>query len=155
MTPLLCSTSWNSRRVLLDINVLVYAHREDSPRHVEYLRWLEDLVNSDHAYGLSDLVLSGFLRVVTHPKVFNPPSGTDKALAFVEELRSQSTCAIINPGPRHWDIFSRLCKTSGIKGNLVPDAFLAALAIESGSEWVTADRDYHRFPGLRVRHPLE
>jgi toxin-antitoxin system PIN domain toxin len=110
---------------------------------------------SDHAYGLSDLVLSGFLRVVTHPKVFNPPSGTDKALAFVEELRSQPTCAIINPGPRHWDIFCRLCKTSGIKGNLVPDAFLAALAIESGSEWVTADRDYHRFPGLRVRHPLE
>jgi toxin-antitoxin system PIN domain toxin len=141
--------------VLLDVNVLVYAHREDSPRHAEYLRWLEDLVNSDHAYGLSDLVLSGFLRVVTHPKVFNPPSGTDKALAFAEELRNQSTCAIINPGPRHWDIFSRLCKTSGIKGNLVPDAFLAALAIESGSEWVTADRNYHRFPGLRVRHPLE
>ena len=141
--------------VLLDVNVLVYAHREDSPRHAEHLSWLEDLVNSDHAYGLSDLVLSGFLRVVTHPKVFNPPNGTDKALAFVEELQSQSTCTIINPGPRHWDIFYRLCKTSGIKGNLVPDAFLAALAIESGSEWVTADRDYHRFPGLRVRHPLE
>jgi toxin-antitoxin system PIN domain toxin len=127
MIPRLCSTSWNNRIVLL----------------------------SDHAYGLSDLVLIGFLRVVTHPRVFNPPSGMDKALAFAEELRSQSTCTIINPGPRHWDIFSRLCKTSGIKGNLVPDAFLAALAIESGSEWVTADRDYHRFPGLHVRHPLE
>lgn len=141
--------------VLLDVNVLVYAHRQDAPHHLQYLSWLEDLINSDHAYGVSDLVLSGFLRVVTHPRVFNPPSGMDKALAFVEELRNQSTCTIINPGPRHWEIFCRLCKTANIKGNLVPDAFLAALAIESGSEWVTADRDYHRFPGLRVRHPLE
>lgn len=141
--------------VLLDVNVLVYAHRQDSPHHLQYLSWLEDLINSDHAYGVSDLVLSGFLRVVTHPRVFNPPSGMDKALAFVEALRNQSTCTLINPGPRHWEIFCRLCKTADIKGNLVPDAFLAALAIESGSEWVTADRDYHRFPGLRVRHPLE
>lgn len=141
--------------VLLDVNVLVYAHRQDSPRHRQYLSWLENLINSDHAYGLSDLVLSGFLRVVTHPKVFNPPSAMDKALAFVEELRAPLTCTIITPGPRHWEIFCRLCKTAGIKGNLVPDAFLAALAVESGSEWITTDRDYHRFPGLRVRHPLE
>jgi toxin-antitoxin system PIN domain toxin len=140
--------------VLLDVNVLVYAHREDSRHHREYFRWLEDLINSDHSYGLSDYVLSGFLRVVTHPSVFNPPSRMNQALAFVQELRDHPTCTLISPGPRHWDIFVRLCKTADIKGNLVPDAFLAALAIESGSEWVTADRDYHRFPGLRVRHPL-
>ena len=141
--------------VLLDVNVLVYAHRQDSPHHHQYLNWLENLINSDHAYGLADLVLSGFLRVVTHPNVFNPPSSMDKALAFVQELRDQPTCTVITPGVRHWEIFSRLCKTAGIRGNLVPDAFLAALAIESGSEFVTTDRDYHRFPGLRVHHPLE
>jgi toxin-antitoxin system PIN domain toxin len=141
--------------VLLDVNVLVYAHREDSPHHRQYLPWLEKLINSDHAYGLTDLVLSGFLRVVTHPHVFNPPSSMAKALAFAKELRNQPNCTLINPGPRHWEIFCRLCKTAEIKGNLVPDAFLAAVAIESGSEFVTADRDYHRFPGLRVRHPLE
>jgi toxin-antitoxin system PIN domain toxin len=141
--------------VLLDVNVLVYAHREDSPHHRQYLSWLEKLINSDHAYGLTDLVLSGFLRVVTHPHVFNPPSSMAKALAFAKELRDQPNCALVNPGPRHWEIFCRLCKTSEIKGNLVPDAFLAAIAIESGSEFATADRDYHRFPGLRVRHPLE
>ena len=140
--------------VLLDVNILVYAHRQDSRHHREYLTWLDDLINSDQAYGLSDLVLSGFLRVVTHPKVFNPPSSMDKALAFIQQLREQPNCTVINPGPRHWDIFCRLCKTTDVRGNLVPDAFLAALAIESGSEWVTADRDYHRFPGLRVRHPL-
>ena len=75
--------------VLLDVNVLVYAHRQDSPHHRQYLSWLENLVNSDHPYGLSDLVLSGFLRVVTHPKVFNPPSSMDKALLFIHELREQ------------------------------------------------------------------
>ena len=79
----------------------------------------------------------------------------DKALAFIQQLREQPNCTVINPGPRHWDIFCRLCKTTDVRGNLVPDAFLAALAIESGSEWVTADRDYHRFPSLRVRHPAE
>ncbi len=141
--------------VLLDVNVLVYAHRQDSPHHHLYRRWLENLLNSDDPYGLSDLVLSGFLRVVTHPSVFNPPSSMSKALAFARELRDHPTCTAINPGPRHWDIFCRLSTGADIKGNLVPDAFLAALAIESGSEWVTADRDYHRFPGLRILHPLE
>ena len=138
--------------VLLDVNVLVYAHREDSPHHSQYLPWVEHLVNSDQAYGLSDLVLSGFLRVVTHPKVFTVPSSMKKALTFAQELRDQPNCTIISPGPRHWEIFAKLCRTADIKGNLVPDAFLAALAIESGSEWVTADRDYHRFPDLKIRH---
>ena len=73
--------------VLLDVNILVYAHRQDASRHREYLVWLEELVNSDQTYGLSDLVLSGFLRIVTHPKVFNPPSTMDKALAFIQQLR--------------------------------------------------------------------
>ena len=136
------------------MNVLVYAHREDSLNYRQYLTWLEQLINSDHAYGVTDLILSGFLRVVTHPHVFNPPSSMAKALAFAQELRDQPNCTLINPGPRHWEIFCRLCKTTEIKGNLVPDAFLAATAIESGSEFATADRDYHRFPGLRVRHPL-
>lgn len=141
--------------VLLDVNVLVYAHREDAPSHRQHLAWLEKLIRSDHPYGISDLVLSGFLRIVTHPSVFNPPSSMEKALAFTRELRDQPNCVIINPGPRHWEIFRRLCAIGGIKGNLVPDAYLAALAIESGSDWVTTDRDYHRFPGLRVRHPLD
>ncbi|GMV49640.1 MAG: Ribonuclease VapC43 [Nitrospira sp. OLB3] len=141
--------------ILLDVNVLVYAHREDAPDHRAYLSWLEDLINSDQAYGLSDIVLSGFIRIVTHPKVFTPRSTIHQAIAFAQELRGQPNCVAIAPGPRHWDIFCRLCKEADAKGNLVPDAYLAALAIESGSEWVTTDRDYRRFPGLRCRHPLE
>jgi uncharacterized protein len=140
--------------ILTDVNVLVYAHRADAPGHPAYREWLEALINGDSAYGFSELVLSGFLRVVTHPRVFNPPSDLDSAFAFAQAIRSQPNAVPISPGPRHWDIFKRLCEVAGVKGNLVPDAYLAALAIESGSEWITTDRDYSRFPGLKWRHPL-
>jgi toxin-antitoxin system PIN domain toxin len=141
--------------ILPDVNVLVYAHREDSHNHRAYHEWLEAAINSDQAYGVADIVLSGFLRVVTHPRVFNPPSTIEQALAFVQNVRNQPNCVIIRPGPRHWTIFEELCRAANVKGNLVPDAYLAALAIESGSEWITTDRDYSRFPGLSWRHPLK
>jgi toxin-antitoxin system PIN domain toxin len=140
--------------LLPDVNVLVYAHREDAPNHGAYRAWLEATINSDQAYGIADIVLSGFLRVVTHPRVFNPPSTIKQAIAFARDVRNQPNCVIVRPGPRHWTIFEELCEATNVKGNLVPDAYLAALAIESGSEWITTDRDYSRFPGLSWRHPL-
>ena len=141
--------------VLPDVNVLVYAHREDAATHKGYRDWLERLVNGDAAYGMSDLVLSGFIRVVTHPKVFKHPSKVSDALTFAGQLRDQSNCVRVEPGPRHWEVFRRMCLESGVKGNLVPDAYLAAVAIECGCEWVSTDRDFARFKGLRWRHPLE
>jgi uncharacterized protein len=141
--------------LLVDVNVLVYAHRDAAPRHTDYRRWLEGLLGSDEAFGMSDQVLAGFVRVVTHPRVFHPPSTLGEALAFAEAVRSNPRCVPVAPGPRHWEIFARLCRESGVKGNRVMDAWLAALAIESGSEWVTTDRDFSRFRGLRWRHPLE
>jgi hypothetical protein len=140
--------------LLVDVNVLVYAHRTDAPGHAAYRQWLEQLINGDQAYGYADLVLSGFLRVVTHARIFSPPSDLAAALAFAQVIRGQPNAVPISPGPRHWGIFVRLCETSGVKGNLVPDAYLAALAIESGSDWITTDRDYSRFAGLRWHHPL-
>jgi hypothetical protein len=112
------------------------------------------MVESDEPVGLSELALSGFVRIATHPRVFSPPAPVDRALEFADALRAQRNAVIVAPGARHWDIFDRLCRTSGAKGNLVADAYLAALAIESGSEWITTDRDFSRFPGLRWRHPL-
>ena len=141
--------------LLVDVNVLVYAHRADTPRHAEYRRWLEQVMASPEAYGVSPLVLSSFLRIVTHRQVFKPPTPLETALAFAGEIRARPNCVELRPGPRHWDIFTRLCRSAKVKGNLVPDAYLAALAIESGSEWITTDCDYARFPGLRWRHPLE
>jgi uncharacterized protein len=140
--------------VLPDVNVLVHAHREDSPHHAESHRWLTGVLASDEAFGLSDLVLSGFVRVVTHPRVFSPPSSLDEALDFVEALRSAPHAVPVAPGPRHWSLFLDLARKVRARGNLVPDAYLAALAVESGSEWITTDRDYARFPGLRWRAPF-
>jgi uncharacterized protein len=140
---------------LVDVNVLVYAHRLDAARHQDYADWLRNLLADQEPYGVADLVLSGFLRVVTHPKVFRQPTPLETAVAFVEVLRTQPNCVPVAPGQRHWEIFTGLCLAAGAKGNLVPDAYLAALAIESGSEWVTTDRDYGRFRGLRWRHPLD
>ena len=140
--------------ILLDVNVLVYAHRTDTADHARYRQWLESAINSEAAYGLSDLVLSGFMRVVTHPRVFEVPSTLSDASTFVMQLRDLPNRVSIGPGPHHWEIFSRLCETAGAKGNLIADANLAAIAIENGCEWITTDRDFSRFPGLKWRHPL-
>lgn len=140
---------------LIDVNVLVYAHREDTVNHLSYRQWLEGIVNSDSPFGVADVVLSSFIRVVTHPRVFSPPSTVSEAWAFAEGLRAQPNCVPMNPGLRHWDIFRKLCSDADAKGNLVADAFLAAIAIENGADWLTTDRDFSRFPGLQWRHPLD
>ena len=85
--------------------------------------------------------------------MFKTPTPTNQALLFARQLRERPNCLVVAPGPRHWDIFARLCQSAGVRGNLVPDAYFAALAIESGCEWITTDRDYSRFHGLRWRIP--
>ena len=139
--------------ILPDVNILVHAFREDSPDHGLCHSWLEDVVNSESRYGMSPQVLSGVIRVVTHPKVFREPSDLDEALQFCEAVFKQPHCMVIQPGESHWEIFTRLCTQADARGNLVPDAWYAALAIEAGCAWITLDRDYTRFPGLEVRVP--
>ena len=112
-------------------------------------------MNADQAYGVADLVLSGFMRIVTHPKVFKQPTPLPQAAAFCAALRIRPNASLLSPGQRHWQIFTELCTEVGARGNLIPDAYLAAIAIETDSDWITTDRDYRRFSGLRVRHPLD
>lgn len=140
--------------LLVDVNVLVYAFRRDAVDHQRYARWLQEVIESGDAFGMSDIVLSGFVRIVTHPAIFTPPSTTERAISFTDQIRSRPHCVMIMPGPKHWSIFTSLCHKTNASGNLVPDAYLAALAIESGCEWITTDRGFVRFPGLRWRHPL-
>jgi hypothetical protein len=141
--------------ILTDVNVLIYAHRADMSDHERYRGWLEDVIAGPTAYGVSDLVLSGFLRVVTNARIFKDPTPSEQAIEFVEAIRTPAHAMVISPGPRHWAIFIDLCRRTHARGKLIPDAYFAALAIESGSEWITTDRDYARFPGLQWRHPLE
>ena len=137
-----------------DVNVLVYAFREELPEHGQCRQWLEGVMEADAAFAVFDLASSGFLRMVTHPRVFKTPTPLETALDFVDVIRTRPNCVRVQPGLRHWGIFERLCVESRAKGNLIADAYLAALAIESGCEWVTTDRDYDRFSGLSVRSPL-
>ena len=139
--------------ILPDVNVLVHAFRSDSGDHGLCRTWLDEVVNGDSRYGMSPQVLSGVIRVTTHPRVFARPSALAEVIGFCELLMAQPHCALIYPGPQHWSIFARLCKYADARGNLVPDAWYAALAVESGCDWVTMDRDYARFPGLKWRAP--
>lgn len=140
---------------LADVNILVNAFRADSEHHRRCADWLDSVVNGDSAYGVSPQVLCSFLRVVTHPKIFVRPSKREEAAEFAMILITQPHCHLVNPGSRHWDIFTHLCKTVDAKGNLIQDAWFAAIAIEAGCDWITLDRHFSGFPGLRWRGPQE
>ena len=139
---------------LADVNVLVYAHRQDLPQHDRFSAWLGEEVESGRSFALCDASLTGFLRIVTNGRIFTNPTPLAVALRSIEELREQPGAVHLSPGARHWGIFTKLCSSVGARANDIPDAYLAALAIESGSELVTADRGFGRFPGLRWSNPV-
>ena len=141
--------------ILLDVNILVTAHREDAEHHREIKSWLASTLRDPAGVAVSELVLSGCLRVITHPKIFKKPTPLAQALDFLEDFRSREEVHLLAPGAGNWKIFVDLCRRSDARGNLVPDAFHAALAIELGCEWLTLDRGFARFPGLKWRHPLD
>ena len=140
--------------LLLDVNVCVYAIRKDTPDHTGYRIWVNDVLNGDEPVGISDLALSGVIRIITNHRIFRQPSTTKQALDSCRALRSGPAAVPLRPGERHWEIFESLCRETSAKSNAVPDAYHAALAIENGATWITTDRGFARFPGLRFRHPL-
>ena len=133
----------------------VYAHVEDlTPDLAAYADWVTRLATGPEPFAVSVLVLSGFVRVVTNPRIFNPPSTLEASFAFVSALLRRPTARIVGPGPDHLDIFERLCREAGATGKLVADAQHAAVAVEHGCTLVSTDADFDRFPGLRWQHPL-
>jgi toxin-antitoxin system PIN domain toxin len=140
--------------ILPDVNVLIYAFRVDSREHARYKAWLEEVVNGPSAYGMSPQVLASVVRICSHPRIFVQPSDIDELRAYCSALISQPTARLIVPGDRHWPLFGTLCVDAKATGNLVQDAWNAALAIEAGCEWITTDRDYSRFTGLNWRSPF-
>ena len=138
--------------LLPDVNVLIYAHREDAPEHDRYAAWLKALTAADEPFAVSETVLASFLRIVTNAKIFDPPTPMKTAIAFCQRLIDWPRAVLIAPSRRHWDILIEL--GSNVQGPLVTDAYIAALAIEHGCELVTTDGDFARFAGLRWRHPL-
>ncbi len=140
--------------ILADVNILIYAFRSDSQMHAQYREWFESVINEPEAYAVAPQILSSFIRIVTHPRVYHHPSQPEDAFKFARIVMEQPQAMVVSPREDHWMIFERLCKESAARGNLVQDAWFAALAIESGCEWITVDRDYARFKGLRWRTPF-
>lgn len=140
---------------LPDVNVLIYAHREDAERHREYRNWLATQLTGESNFGFSEMILAAVVRIVTNKQIYAHPSSLQHAMRFVNLIRESPHSVRVGAGERHWSIFSQLCSTLKATGNLVTDCYHAALAIEHGCEWVTTDRHFARFPGLRWRHPLD
>lgn len=136
-----------------DVNILIGAFRADATGHPELREWLQRTLSEGETLGLTPAVSTGVVRVLTHSRIFNAPDTLADALAHLDALRGNAAVVDVGPGPRHWDIFSRLCREADARGNLVADAAHAAIAIEHGATWITLDRDFARFPGLRWEVP--
>lgn len=138
---------------LLDVNVLLYAHRAEFPQHGLAKEWLETLLASGEAFAAPTAALASVVRLATNHRWMDPPSPVGVVLEFCGQITAAPGWLDLAPGPRHWKIFDGLCRETDATGNRVPDAFLAALAIEHGCELVTFDRGFRRYPGLRLSVP--
>lgn len=134
---------------LIDTNILIYSVNTSAAQHARAKAWLEETMTNDVA-GFAWNALLGFLRIATRPGIFPRPLSTQDALATLENWLTAPTAQVLHPSAAHAGILGRLLLASPFAGNLVSDAHLAALAIEHHAELATFDRDFLRFPGLRV-----
>lgn len=140
--------------ILVDANLLIYAYRADSPEHAASRLWLENTLGGSEFVRFAWLTLWAFLRISTHPRIFENPLSFDAAQAAVSSWLAQPVVGIAEPGERHGEILQKLVRDGQATGPLLMDAALAAIAIEHGATLCTTDRDFARFPGLEWRNPL-
>jgi len=138
---------------VLDVNVVLAAHREDHPQFEPARTWLERLLERVEPFSIPDLVAGSFVRLATNRRIFLTPTPLDDAFDYLRALRDQPGHLTLAPGADHLDILRRLCVDSDAAGDLAADAQLAAIAVELGAEVVSFDRDFARFPGLRWSRP--
>jgi len=135
--------------ILLDVNVVLYAYRRDAPRHEHYAAWLHEALRGPDDVALADHVLTAVVRIATSPAFVATPVSSTEALTYVDAIRSAPTARQVIATQATWERFAALVDGDpAIRGNLVPDAWLAALALSHGASIATADRGFGRFPGL-------
>ncbi len=139
--------------LLLDVNVVLAAHRGDHPHHGVVRPWFDHLLAGDEPFTVPTVVWGSFLRLSTNRRIFDVPTPLGEAFAFVEATCAQPHYVATGPGPRHLPLLRRLCEEADAVGDLVPDAIIAAVAVENACEVVTLDRDFARFPSVRHRRP--
>lgn len=133
---------------LLDVNVVLAAHRDDHPHHGMVRPWFDDLLEGDETFTVPSAVWGSFLRLATNRRVFMEPTPRADAFAFVDATCAQPHNLSTGPGPRHLVLLREICDEGDATGDLVPDAVLAALAAEHAATVVTLDRDFARFPSV-------
>ena len=141
--------------IACDVNIFVSAYNRQDPRQPEFSAWLQEALNGPQPVGVPSLALSGFMRIMTSRRILREPLLPTAAAEIADEVIRADQAVRLDPGPRHWEIFTDLCRKAEATDNHVPDTYLAAIAIEHGCEWITADRGFGRYPGLRWRHPLD
>jgi uncharacterized protein len=140
---------------LVDLNLLLYAYHTAAKEHQAALSWLTKLFAGREPIGLSWATLLGFLRIATAPKILATPYDLGQAAEIVSTWLTRSNVSIVSPTEKHWPVLSGFLPKNRIRGSLIVDAHLAALAIEHGATLCTNDRDFLRFPGLKVEFPLQ
>ena len=139
----------------LDTNVLVYAEITNSDHHATALRLLTETAQGAEPWALPWPCIYEFLRVVTHPRVYHPPVPAQQALADLDRILASPSLILLSETDRHGQLFQQVIGAAGATGNLIHDAHIAALCLEHGvTEIVTGDRDFLRFPELRVFNPF-
>ncbi len=139
--------------MLLDVNIVLAAHRDDHPYYAEVRPWFDRLLAGDERFGVPAFVWASFIRIATNRRIFEAPTPIAEAFAFLRAVRAQPNHVPVAPGNSHLELFEKLCHEGDAAGDLTADAYLAALAVEQGSELVSLDRDFARFRGLRWHRP--
>ena len=138
----------------LDVNILIPAMRPESSRERATFEWLRGKLDGPEMIGISEFVLSAMVRIVTQPRIYDEPSTAEECMSFADQLLAAPAVQVVRPGPRHWSIFRELVTSHRLRGNDIPDAYLASIALEQGATLVTLDRGFRRFEGLRTLNPL-
>lgn len=138
---------------LLDVNVVLAAHRDDHPDFQLARKWLEQTIDEGSSFAVVDLVAGAFLRITTNRRIFSVPTPLHAAFGYVRALRAQPAHIMLAPGAQHLRLLEQLCEASEASGDLVSDAQLAAIALEHAAELVSFDRDFARFDGLSWQTP--
>lgn len=140
--------------ILVDVNLLLYSHDSESQRFEAAKTWLEEVLGGEEEVAFALVSLLAFVRIITTPKLFREPMTSEEAVDVITALITRPGVDIAQPTDRHWEVLARLVKAGKARGPMVMDAHLAALAIEHGATLCSTDRDFARFPNLRLRDPL-
>jgi toxin-antitoxin system PIN domain toxin len=138
---------------LLDVNVVLAAHRDDHPQHRPVRSWLDETLAGDEPFAVPVMVWASFLRLATNRRIFEVPTPRPDAFAFIEATLAQPLHVPLAPGPRHLALVRRLCDEADAVGDLVPDAVIGAVAVEYSCDLVTLDRDFARFASVPQLRP--